>query len=242
MKALPLSSSTTASDHWIDYFHRNALEPDLPWNDGTSLSGAERWAVVRSIQQFQLGEGASGARLLRFAHHFCERTGNAAFLAALKLFLKEEQRHSEILRRFLVHERVPCLPRHWVHGIFRWLRGLAGLEPCLKVLVTAEILAKPYYAALRDATRSRLLGSICQRILEDESAHLRFQAFAIRQLQQSRPAFLNLFIKMLHVAFLLGTATVVWVEHRRVFQSAGRTMHQFWAEALREFDLLYRPV
>jgi hypothetical protein len=79
MKAPPLSNSTTASDHWIDYFHRNALEPDLPWNDGTSLSGAERWAVVRSLQQFQLGEGASGARLLRFAYRFCERTGNAGF-------------------------------------------------------------------------------------------------------------------------------------------------------------------
>ena len=242
MKALLLNSSTTASDHWIDYFHRNALEPDLPWNDGTSLSGAERWAVIRSIQQFQLGEGASGARLLRFAHRFCERTGNAAFLVALKLFLKEEQRHSDILRRFLVRERVPCLPKHWVHGMFRWVRGLAGLELCLKVLVTAEILAKPYYAALRDATHSQLLRSICQRILEDESAHLRFQAFANRQFQESRPAFLNPLIKILHAAFLLGTAAVVWVEHRTVFQSAGRTIRQFWAETLREFDLLYRPV
>jgi hypothetical protein len=242
MKALLLNNSTTASDRWIDYFRRNAFEPDLPWNDGRSLSGAERWAVIRSIQQFQLGEGASGARLLRFAHHFCERTGNARFLMALKLFLKEEQRHSDLLRRFLVRERVPCLPRHWLHGIFRWVRGLAGLELCLKVLVTAEILAKPYYAALRDATHSPLLRSICQRILEDESAHLRFQAFANRQSQEPRPAFLNLLIKILHAAFLLGTAAVVWVEHRRVFQSAGRTMRQFWTETLREFDLLYRSV
>jgi hypothetical protein len=242
MQALLVNTSATAPDYWIDYFHQNALEPDLPWNDGTSLSGAERWAVIRSIQQFQLGEGASGARLLRFARRFCERTGNAAFLAALKLFLKEEQRHSEILRRFLDRERVPCLPRHWVHGIFRWLRGLAGLELCLKVLVTAEILAKPYYAALRDATGSPLLRSICQRILEDESAHLRFQAFAIRQLRQSRLAGLTPLIKVLHAAFLLCTAAVVWVEHRRVFQSAGRTIRQFWAETLREFDLLYRPV
>jgi hypothetical protein len=240
MQALLLNTSATASDHWLDYFQQNALEPDLPWNDGTSLSGAERWAVIRSIQQFQLGEGASGARLLRFAHRFCERTGNAGFLAALRLFLKEEQRHSEILRRFLDRERVSCLPRHWVHGIFRWLRGLAGLELCLKVLVTAEILAKPYYAALRDATRSPLLRSICQRILEDESAHLRFQAFAIRQLQQSRLTVLNPLIKTLHAAFLLVTAAVVWVAHRRVFQSAGWTMRQFWAETLREFDLLYR--
>src|SRR3954454_20398667 len=55
-----------------DYFQQNAVEPDLPWNDHTPLSGAERWAVIRSIQQFQLGEGASGARLLRFAQHFGE--------------------------------------------------------------------------------------------------------------------------------------------------------------------------
>jgi hypothetical protein len=48
--------------------------------------------------------------------------------------------------------------------------------------------------------------------------------------------------KRLHAAFLLGTAAVVWLEHRRVFQSAGRTIPQFWADTLREFDLLYHAV
>src|SRR3954454_21933223 len=240
MQTRAVDHTTTCPDDWVDYFQQNAVEPNLPWNDHTPLSGAERWAVIRSIQQFQLGEGASGARLLRFAQHFCERTGDAGLFAALQLFLHEEQRHSALLGRFLALEHVSCLPKHWVHRTFRWLRGLAGLELCLKVLVTAEILARPYYAALRDATRSPLLRSICQHILDEESAHLRFQAFAICRFQEQHHAVLEPFMKTLHALFLLCTAAVVWAEHKSVFQSAGRTFSHFWAEALLEFDLLYR--
>ena len=102
--------------------------------------------------------------------------GDLGLVAALRLFLREEQRHSKMLARFLELENAPCLRKHWVHNVFRWLRGLAGLELCLKVLVTAELLARPYYAALRDATASPLLGSICERIFEEEAAHLRFSS------------------------------------------------------------------
>lgn len=232
-------NATTSFEHWINYFQQNATEPDLPWNEYTPLSGAERWAVTRSIQQFQLGEGASGRRMLHFAQRFCERTGDADLLAALKLFLGEEQRHSALLARFLGLEHVPCLPRHWVHGTFRRLRGLAGLEMCLKVLVTAEILARPYYAALRDATRSTLLRSICDRILEEESAHLRFQAYSMYRFQRQRSGAIKAAMKSLHAGFLLCTAAVVWVQHQSVFQSAGRSFHQLWQEARMEFDLLY---
>ena len=63
---------------------------------------------------------------------------------------------------------IPRLSAHWLDGIFRRLRKLAGLEACAAVLVTAEVLAMAYYQALRDATRSQLLRSLCARILVEE--------------------------------------------------------------------------
>jgi hypothetical protein len=230
----------TTSYDWVEYFYQNAPEPILPWGDGVRLSGAEKRAVIASIQQFQLGEGASGARMLEYAQRFSRETGDLGLIAALKLFLREEQRHSKTLARFLQMENESCLRKHWVHSVFRWLRGMASLELCLKVLVTAEVLARPYYAALRDATGSPLLRSICQRIFEEEGAHLRFQAFALGRFQNRHRRLTQALIKMSHVVLLASTAALVWAEHKAVFRSAGRTFHQFWEETWLEFDSLYR--
>ncbi len=240
MRNVALESACATSYDWVEYFYQNAPQPVLPWSDGARLSGAERLAVIRSIQQFQPGEGASGTRMLERAQRFCRATGDLGLIAALKLFLREEQRHSQILARFLQIESAPCLQKHWVHSAFRWIRGLAGLELCLEVLATAELLARPYYGALRDATGSLLLRSICQRIFDEEGAHLRFQAFALSRFQSRHSRPMQALIKNGHIALLACTAALVWIEHQAVFRSAGRTFRRFWNEAWQEFILLYR--
>jgi hypothetical protein len=232
-------SACTTSYDWVDYFYQNSPEPVFPWHDSVRLSQAERLAVIPSIQQFQLGEGASGARMLERAQQFSRATGDLGLIAALKLFLREEQRHSKILARFLQIESAHCLRKHWVDSIFRWIRGMAGLELCLTVLVTAELLARPYYAALHDATGSPLLRSICNRIFEEEVAHLRFQAFVRRRFEKRHSQAAQTFIKAAHCALLALTAALVWIEHNAVFKSAGRTFWEFWKEAWQEFELLY---
>lgn len=228
------------SCNWVEYFRQNRPDPILPWTDSGRLSEAERRAVIPSIQQFQLGEGASGNRMLECAQRFSMDTGDPELVAALKLFLYEEQRHSRTLARFLGLENAPCLRKHWIHRVFRWLRGLAGLELCLKVLVTAEVLARPYYAALRDATGSPLLRSIAQRIFDEEGAHLRFQAFVLGRFQNRQRRLTQALIKTSHVVLLASTAALVWTQHNAVFQSAGRTFRQFWQETWCEFHSLYR--
>src|SRR4051794_19538855 len=107
MRKVALESACITSYDWVEYFYRNAPEPILPWSDGVRLSGAERLAVLSSIQQFQLGEGASGSRMVQRAQRFSRATGDLGLIAALKLFLREEQRHSHILARFLQVESAP---------------------------------------------------------------------------------------------------------------------------------------
>lgn len=233
------STPERSSYDWIEYFYQNAPEPALPWNDARHLSGAERLAVARSIQQFQLGENASGERLLFRAQQFAALNGDRGFVPALRLFIREEQRHSRILAQFLHREGVECLNRHWIHRVFRSIRGVAGAELCLKVLATAEVIARPYYAALRDATDSMLLRQICELILNEEGAHLRFQAFAIRQFRRGRTVVVQEALKQAHLAFLLCTAIIVWVEHGPVFRAAGRSFGQFWRETTVEFHSMY---
>ena len=65
--------------------------------------------------------------------------------------------------------------------------SLLTLVACATVLVTAEVLAIPFYQALRDATRSSLLRAICVRILCDEASHLNYQALTIGLIRRPLP-------------------------------------------------------
>lgn len=165
------------------------------------------------------------------------RAGDSAFVDALRLFIGEEQRHSAYLLRFMRREGIPAVSSHWVDTAFRWLRGLAGLELSLRVLVTAEIIAVPYYRALRDATKSSLLPAICTQILEDEADHLRFQPSMLARLGSWRSLALDFPVFSLHRGFVTGTTCVVWLtEHRKVFKAAGFDYWRLLKEALVEFD------
>jgi 1,2-phenylacetyl-CoA epoxidase catalytic subunit len=102
-------------------------------------------------------------------------------------------------------------------------------------LVTAEIIAIPYYRALQDATGSPVLKNICRRILEDEATHLRYQASMLARLTAKRRRIVDRTISGLRRFFLFGTTLVVWSGHRAVFQSAGYGFRRFKEEAFFEF-------
>ncbi len=233
-----LSSAPSSSGDWLRYFESNAAEPPLPWRDPYRLSAAERAAAADSIRQFQLGENGQGRSLLRQAARIAAERGEPEYLEALRLFVKEEQRHSRMLARFLELHGIACIERHWVDHAFRRIRGLAGAELRMRVLATAEVLAMPYYSALREATASPLLRAICDRILDEEAAHLRFQAFTFRLFQGARPAIVRRAAWMAHRVLLAGAATVLWREHRAVFHAAGYSRKRLSVEAARWFGEL----
>jgi hypothetical protein len=217
---------------WIHLFSSRAQNREmLPWSHPQKLIQSELQLVSESMQQFQLGEGSDGSGLIRR-----ERASRLAmldpdFLQSLELFIQEEQRHSRHLARFLKHEGVDPLEKHWVDRVFRRVRKFAGLELCLRVLVMAEIVAVPYYAALERATGSTLLRLICANILADEADHLRFQAENLERLQSTRPS-----LPLLELAFWrcfqLATLLVVWHEHGQVLRSGGYRWKSFCRECV----------
>jgi hypothetical protein len=200
------------------------------------LTAEEKSKIAKSIQQFQLGEGSKGQRLLERGKAYAREADDPFFAAALALFIKEEQQHSRYLAAFMGSQGIPCVGRHWVDTAFRRLRGLAGLELSLTVLVTAEIIAIAYYRALRDATGSATLKMICRRILEDEAAHLRYQASMLGRASSKRgPAWQRAAARM-HRQFMRGTIALVWIEHRSVLEAAGCDYRKFRDETLSEFS------
>src|SRR6266446_5060584 len=235
MASVMLSSPASASspfERWHRHFLENRDSPGaFPWHDSYRLTASELRLVGRSIQQFQLGEWARGRGFVRRASSHSAFAADSWFLPALKLFIAEEQDHSGILGCFLDRERIPRLTNHWLDRIFRRLRKLAGLEACAAVLVTAEVLAIPFYQALRDATRSPLLRSICIRILCDEAAHLHYQALTLGIIRRPLRERARVIRTLFHSMFFHCTALLLWQQHKILFRTAGWDSHRFWKEA-----------
>lgn len=232
----PTLPAPAPSVHWVARFRTNATIPDrIPWTDRPTLGPVERAALARSIQEFQLGESSEGRHLQRAADRYALTAGDAAYAAAIRLFIREEQRHAAYLARFLTAEGVPLAGRRWADSAFRRLRHVGGLEMAICVLLTAEIVAQVYYAALRRATRSRVLQGICRRVLADEAAHVRFQAERIALLRRDRPAWLIGVALGLHRLLFAAALVVVWVNHRPVLERGGYDRKGGWRAGWRAF-------
>jgi hypothetical protein len=116
------------------------------------------------------------------------------------------------------------------------LRNVVGtLEISIGVLVTAEIIAKVYYAALREATDSIVLRAICDQILRDEYKHVEFQTEQLAILRINRRAVLLWATLALHRILFAGTVIVVAWSHRQALTSGGYSARRFWTECMREF-------
>jgi len=218
---------------WIVLFSsRTDSRELLPWSHPGRLAFWELRLVRGSIQQFQLGEGSDGSGLIRRGRASGLAALNPAFLDSLDLFIKEEQRHSRHLARFLRCEGVELLQQHWTDRVFRRIRKFAGLELCLRVLVMAEIVAVPFYTALQRATGSALLKAICANILADEADHLRFQAENLKALQRTRRSLPTIEL-MFWRCFQLATLLVVWREHGKVLRAGGYVWSSFRKECVR---------
>jgi hypothetical protein len=220
------------SRRWLEYFRSNQGEPEeIPWERSAPPSPAFRQTLIESLQQFQLGENASGLHFLELARAHARVVNDPDFPEAIALFIAEEQRHSSLLARYLRSIGAPLLKRHWIHSVFRRIRHWAGLETKVTVLVTAEIMAVPYYRAVLETTRCPALKAICHRVLREESQHLLFQGNTLRRLRRVRPGWWVAATGLAQELLLAGTCLATWAEHRRIFSAAGDGFLDVWFTA-----------
>jgi len=235
-------ATLSAYERWHQHFLDNRTGPAslhvIPWTEEALLTERERQLVTPALQQFQLGEYARGRGLMRRASSHTAFVGETWFAPAMTLFIAEEQGHSAMLGQFLDREGIPRIGNDLVDSIFRRVRKLAGLELCVMVLVSAEILAIPFYQALRDATGSKVLRAICRRILFDEVSHLRFQAQTLGLIRRELTQPGRRLREKIHAALMGAAALVLWFQHGKIFRAAKWNFGGYWKCAWREFDRL----
>jgi hypothetical protein len=213
----------TTTEIYLEYFRGN-FDNVLREVPAGTITELERRRIARSIQSFQLGEASEGRHLQRLARKHGERTGDPHYLEAIQFLIREENRHSAYLKRFMDEQGIPVVSRRATDGVFRVLRRLMGIETSIRTLVTAEIIALTYYACLSRATAHDGLKRICRRVLEEEREHVRFQMHTIQSISVRRDRLRTAVADAAHSMLLAFTLMAVWMEHRSVLSES----HGFW--------------
>lgn len=215
------------SQIWSDHFRNNLTHMEhISWEEENELTSSERQTVGRSIATFQLGENSEGNSFRRAGVEYANETGDYEYLNSLDMFIKEENRHSDVLGKFMDRHQLPKLEKEWTDSTFRFIRKIAGLNICISVLLTAEIIASVYYRALGRATSSPILLSICEQILIDEANHLVFQAGTLAKQRRNWSPFRRWVFAQLQRVLMVGTIVVVWKEHGSVYRAGGYTFRK----------------
>ena len=216
------------SRQWLGYYRQNADAKDaIPWEAGAELTDDERQAIAASVQGFQLGESSEGRHLYQCAEAWGSRNDDSDYAPCIGLFIAEEQRHARDLGRFMDLNGIPRIRKALSDTAFRSLRRVAGLEVSIEVLVTAEVIAQVYYAALREATSSQVLRALCDRILRDEEEHVRFQSERLALVAKDY-GYLRLALRRAgQRGLMMATLFIVWAAHRRAYRAGGYTFGRF---------------
>jgi hypothetical protein len=195
--------------YWVRRFEDAAAErdssPDPAWGTGGPLPDA----LIASLQRFQAGEDGDGASLIAKS----ARAGDADYLAAVRMFVAEEQRHARLLARLLTEAGAPTIAGHWTDTVFVLVRRAFGLRLELMTLMVAEVIALRYYRALRDGAPDPLLRDVGGRILADEERHVPFHVDRLRQGLGRLPWVVRAIVAGGWWLLLLAATLVVAVDH-----------------------------
>jgi len=224
------------SFEWYKHYQNN-LADQVDWSQQSNLTTVQKETIVRSLQAWQKGETSDGAHLLRAAKKFAVKQNDLMYLEAVRLFIKEEQRHGEQLGTYLDRINEKRLGFDMGDFLFRKVRYFAtSMELWTITVIIVESFAQLYYKALSDGTNCPLLKDICGQILRDEAHHIRFQYERLAQIIGGRnPLLKNITYTLYFMLFAIITPTIWLAGHAKVFQLAGINWRIYVSKAYKKF-------
>ena len=228
-------------NEWENYFLKNKLNlQKITWNYQDLLSKKEKDCISSSIAKFQLGEYSEGQKLIEFCDKYSRKYEDKILKKITALFIKEEQAHSYILKRFMKLNNIAILKSDWTDNIFRLIRSISGYELSITVLITAEIISLTYYKALSKATKNNLLKDICLKIIEEEKKHVLYESMLLKNMRKQKMRISQLLIFVSHKLFFLCSVLLVLMDHRKVIFSGGFNAYSFCVKNIEEFNIVFK--
>ena len=224
------------NDNWIAYYQKNTGSFQEPnWSLPCSMPpGTARDALAKSLAIFQLGETGDGSTLQKWAAK--ESARDRALLGypvAVKLFIKEENYHAEMLARMVQHLGGRLREKHWAAWAFNKIRKVIPcLEYEIQILLSAELIARAYYALLAQHVPEPSIQACSARLVRDEIRHISFHAEFFRERFLTwTPSAISLWRWQFRTLFTAAT-WLVWWSHRPAFHALGIS-RETWATRCR---------
>ena len=170
------AKNLNTSKEWFNYFNHNLEQKRIDWTIPPTITKAELKSVLKSLQAWQLGETSDGSNLIAASIQFAKKINDPYYVDAMRLFIKEEQKHGNNLGRYLDVINEPRIKKNWGDTLFRKVRYLnTSMQWWTIAVLTVESAAQIFYQCLNDASNCKLLQQICTDILIDEAPHIQFQ-------------------------------------------------------------------
>jgi hypothetical protein len=216
------------SEYWIAYFKANALEKRVTWDLAPAITDDEIATILPSLQAWQLGETSEGKHLIEASTKYAYKIGDIAYIEAVKLFIKEEQKHGNNLGLYLDKIGKRRISKNWGDTLFRKVRYFnTNMEIWTLAVIIVESTAQIFYQALKDATKCELLRQICTDILIDEAYHITFQTERLAIIFDGKSTFSKAWRKTAYKYFFYATSCLVWLAHKRLFKAGGNTFQSY---------------
>src|SRR5205809_2243415 len=210
------------SKKWITHFKSNAIQQRVNWNLVPEISEQEASMILFSLQAWQLGETSDGLHLLSASSKYAERIGDKDYVEAVRLFIKEEQKHGNSLGKYLDLIHKPRIKKNWGDTLFRKIRYFnTNMEIWTLAVITVESTAQIFCQCLKDATNCKLLKQICTDILIDEAYHIDFQTERLGIIFEAKTVAGKALTNKIYTVFFFGTSLVVWMAHKNSFKAGG---------------------
>ena len=213
---------------WVLHFTQNLKHQRINWSTTPCITSTEKKTIIKSLQAWQLGETSDGSQLLCAATKYATAINEPAYVDAIALFIKEEQKHGSNLGKYLDTICEQRVQQNWGDSLFRKIRHInLSMEWWTLAVITVENAAQVYYQCLKDATHCPLLKQVCTDILIDEAYHIDFQVERMNIIYNSKPGGLRWLRKQFFRLFYLATILTIWFAHKKVFKAGGNSFKKY---------------
>jgi len=228
--------------HWLAHFtsnRQNRTEPD--WHAPIALPAEVIQPLVRSLEQFQLGDGGGPAYLIAHDRERFLASGDG-MRRLVDLWFAEESEHSRLLGAAVARFGGRCITSHWSFTAFCMTRRWFGVRFELTVLLLTEIVSTVYYRLLWRHANDPALRAMCRLILSDEAGHIAFHRDRLATIARAGRATYGRFWACRLRTLGLAAATMLWVNHARGLRAVGATRAEFYRQVWKEMTRFLRSL
>jgi hypothetical protein len=227
---------------WIAHFTRNRTNrPEPDWTAPIIIPPGVLAPMLRSVEQFRLGDGGGPASLIAFdAEGF--RSSTAEMRVIVDAWFAEEAEHARLLGCAVRRFGGRIITSHWSFTAFCLCRRVLGVKFELQVLTLTELVSTAYYRMLRAHSPDGPLAAMCELILRDEAGHVAFQRDRLAGSGCPKPGLRGAWWRIQFVILGYAAGTMLWVNHAPCLKAIGGSRREFYREITRQLARFFRSL